>query len=43
LIGAAKTGKECLQAMERNLPDLVLLDTEIPDMGGWESMEWIPS
>lgn len=36
IINAAKTGKECLQAMERNLPDLVLLDTEIPDMDGWE-------
>ena len=36
IINAAKNGKECLQAMERNLPDLVLLDTEIPDMDGWE-------
>jgi DNA-binding response OmpR family regulator len=36
IINSAKTGKECLQAMERNLPDLVLLDTEIPDMDGWE-------
>jgi len=36
IINAAQTGKECLQAMERNLPDLVLLDTEIPDMDGWE-------
>jgi DNA-binding NtrC family response regulator len=39
IINAAKTGKECLQAMERNPPDLVLLDTEIPDMGGWELIE----
>jgi CheY-like chemotaxis protein len=39
IINAAKTGKECLQAMERNLPDLVLLDTEIPDMEGWELIE----
>jgi DNA-binding response OmpR family regulator len=39
IINAAKTGKECLQAMERNLPDLVLLDTEIPDMDGWELIE----
>jgi DNA-binding response OmpR family regulator len=36
IINTAKTGKECLRAMERNLPDLVLLDAEIPDMGGWE-------
>jgi len=39
IINAAKTGKECLRAMERNLPDLVLLDTEIPDMDGWELIE----
>jgi len=36
IINAANTGKECLQAMERTLPDLVLIDIEIPDMGGWE-------
>ena len=41
IINAAKTGKECLKAMERNLPDLVLLDTGIPDMGGWELIEKI--
>lgn len=41
IINAAKTGKECLKAMERNLPDLVLLDTGIPDMGGWELIEMI--
>jgi len=36
IINAAKTGNECLRAMERNLPDIVLLDMEIPDMSGWE-------
>ncbi len=41
IANTAKTGKECLQAMERNLPDLVVLDTEIPDMGGWELIEKI--
>jgi DNA-binding response OmpR family regulator len=41
IINAAHTGKECLQAMERNPPDLVLLDTEIPGMGGWELIEKI--
>jgi CheY-like chemotaxis protein len=41
IINAAKTGKECLAAMERNLPDLVLLDIEIPDMDGWELIEKI--
>src|SRR5659263_782148 len=41
IINAANTGKGCLQAMERNLPDLVLLDIEIPDMDGWELIEKI--
>jgi DNA-binding response OmpR family regulator len=41
IINAAHTGKECLQAMERNPPDLVLLDTEIPGLGGWELIEKI--
>jgi len=36
IINAAKTGKECLKAMERNRPDLVLMDMEIPDIDGWE-------
>jgi DNA-binding response OmpR family regulator len=39
IINAAKTGKECLAAMERNLPDLVLLDTEIPDIDSWDLVE----
>jgi len=41
IINAANTGKGCLRAMERNLPDLILLDTEIPDMDGWELIEQI--
>lgn len=41
IINAANTGKECLKAMERTLPDLVLLDIEIPDMGGWDLIEKI--
>jgi DNA-binding response OmpR family regulator len=41
IINTANTGKECLKAMERNPPDLVLLDIEIPDMGGWELIEKI--
>jgi CheY-like chemotaxis protein len=39
IINAAHTGKECLLALEQNLPDLILLDTELPDMGGWELIE----
>lgn len=41
ILNTANTGKECLQAMERNPPDLVLLDIEIPDMDGWELIEMI--
>lgn len=39
IINVAKTGKECLRSMEQSLPDLILLDIEIPDMGGWELIE----
>ena len=41
IINATKTGKGCLQAMGQNPYDLVLLDTEIPDMDGWELIEKI--
>jgi DNA-binding response OmpR family regulator len=41
IINVANTGKECFRVMERNLPDLVLLDTEIPDASGWELIEKI--
>ena len=41
IINATKTGKGCLQAMEQNPYDLVLLDTEIPDMDSWELIEKI--
>lgn len=34
LVGAT-TGKEGLDIMAQNPPDLVLLDIMLPDMGGW--------
>jgi DNA-binding response OmpR family regulator len=41
IINTAQTGKGCLNVMEQNLPDLVVLDIEIPDMDGWELIEKI--
>jgi DNA-binding response OmpR family regulator len=41
IINTAKTAKECLLGLERNPPDLVLLEIELPDMGGWELIEKI--
>jgi DNA-binding response OmpR family regulator len=32
----AYTGEECLQKIEEVKPDLVLLDTAMPDINGWE-------
>ncbi|MCX9083912.1 MAG: response regulator [Candidatus Methanoperedens sp.] len=43
IINIAKTGKECIKAMERNLPGLVLLDIELADTSGWELIEKIKS
>jgi chemosensory pili system protein ChpA (sensor histidine kinase/response regulator) len=35
----AKDGQDALQAMEENLPDIVLLDIEMPKMDGFEVLE----
>lgn len=41
ILNTAYTGKECLMAIKRNRPDLVLLDIELSDMGGWELIDKI--
>ena len=41
ILNIANTGKECLLAMKRNKPDLVLLDIELSDMEGWELIDKI--
>ncbi len=36
IINTAHTGKDCLLTLKRDNPDMILLDTELPDMDGWE-------
>jgi len=35
-IVTASSGRECLQLAERNKPNLILLDIEMPEMDGWQ-------
>lgn len=37
----AATGLDGLEAIDALEPDLVLLDLRLPDMEGWEVLEWI--
>jgi two-component system sensor histidine kinase/response regulator len=37
LISVAKSGKQALQLIEKNLPDLILLDIMMPEMDGYET------
>ena len=37
----AGTGLEGLEAIDAHDPDLVLLDLRLPDIEGWEVLEWI--
>lgn len=40
-ITGASSGQECLDRLERERPSLVLLDIQMPEMGGFEVMERI--
>lgn len=37
----AKSGKECLAALEQNTPDLILLDIMMPEMDGFQTLKQI--
>lgn len=32
----AYTGKDCLLSFKRDMPDIILMDIELPDIDGWE-------
>lgn len=40
-LSMAKSGKQALQFLKKNTPDLILLDLMMPDMDGYETMEQI--
>lgn len=39
LLSTALTGTEALQQLQRDSPDVVLLDLSLPDMSGWDVLE----
>ena len=40
-ISHVATGKEAIEFIQKNTPDLILLDLKLPDMNGQEILSWI--
>ena len=40
-IKTAKDGKECLNLLNKEIPDLILLDLMMPNMNGWQVLDII--
>ncbi len=38
-----ESGEECLEKLEKNKPDLILMDIMMPGLDGWETTEKIKS
>lgn len=41
IIGEARNGRECLDFLESNRPDLIIMDVEMPEMDGIETLKEI--
>jgi DNA-binding response OmpR family regulator len=37
----AESGRKCLELLESEIPDLILLDIMMPEMSGWETFDKI--
>jgi CheY-like chemotaxis protein len=37
----ARNGRECLEALEKLRPTLIIMDLALPEMDGWETLEKI--
>lgn len=40
-IQTAEDGKKCLDILNKDIPDLILLDLMMPNMNGWQSLDTI--
>ena len=36
---SATSGKKCLKLLEKEIPDIIILDIMMPEMNGWEVIE----
>ncbi len=42
-VATASTGAEACQNLERDAPDLLILDLGLPDMSGWDVLKFVRS